>query len=77
MEKKKMPVIENGFFVIIPVGVQGGVYENAMHLTNLINKWCEENPGKKIVGNPNFHITPSSGGRNISIDSISFSFTWK
>ncbi len=77
MEKKKMPLVENGFFVVIPVGVQGGVYENAMHLTNLINKWCGENPGKKIVGSPSFYITPSSGGRNISIDSIFFTWEFK
>ena len=75
MEKKKMPIVENGHFVVIPVGVQGGIYENALHLTNLINKWCEDNPTKKIVGKPTFYFTPSSGGRSVSVDSIFI--TWE
>lgn len=75
MEKKNMPVVEKGHHVIIPVGIKGAVYENAEYLLDLVTKWETEHPKQEIVGTPNFNITPSSSGRGVTIDSISFS--WK
>ncbi len=75
MEKKKCPYVSRRNIVIIPVGKSGSVYTNALYLLDIIDKWYDANPGLIIEGNPNFNVTPSSSGRGVSIDSISF--TWK
>lgn len=69
-----MPVISRKNRVIIPVGVAGSVYANADYLLDLLNAWENNNPGKAIDGNPNYNVTPSSSGRGVTIDSISFVF---
>lgn len=71
VEKKKMPIYIGRYIVVIPIGVLGTVFENAQMLDEKIEKFVEDNPEINL-GEPHFNSSPSSGGRTVSIDSVSF-----
>jgi len=70
---KKLPVKRLGNQVCIPVKKEGTVYDNFELLAQLVLDWKAENPIEEIDGPPIIHVTQSSSGRGISINSITFS----
>lgn|GEM_PF-3367783 len=73
MAEKRLPTKRVGNQVCIPVKKEGTVYDNFELLVQLIEDWKNENPTDEIDGSPKYHITQSSSGRGISINSITFS----
>ena len=71
MEKKKRPPFVGKKIVIIPIGIIGPVSDNCQLLDDKIEEFITSHPDIKL-GDPQYNITPSSGGRGVSIDSISF-----
>lgn len=70
-EKKKMPPYIGRNIVVIPIGVLGTVFENAQLIDEKIDEFTASHPEIQL-GEPHVNISPSSGGRTVSIDSVSF-----
>lgn len=70
-KKKDMPIYIGKHIIVIPIGVLGTVFENAQLLDEKIEKFIGDHPEIEL-GEPHFNTSPSSGGRTVSIDSISF-----
>ena len=68
---KEREVFQSGNFVCIHINKGGNVIENEAVIADEINKWQASNPEKKIT-NLQINITTSSGGRNVSVNSITF-----
>jgi len=73
MTDTKLPVKRVGNQVCIPVKKEGTVYDNFELLAQLIEDWKAENPDEVLDGPPIFLITPASGTRKITVNSITFS----
>ena len=69
---KKFPVKRVGNQVCIPVRKEGTVYDNFELVAQLVEDWKLENPTEQLASPPEYHITPASGTRSITVNSITF-----